>query len=142
MSPRVALILVVLLAVLGGGALVYQQQERLRRPDNAGTLGQVLLKDLKAADIATIRVVEPGATLTLQRSEAGWAIAERAGFPADIARVRAFALKLLYNILLNIFFNSPLPISRITSSPSKWTAKQSAALAFIRRPMFTAKTPN
>ncbi len=95
MSPRVALILVVLLAVLGGGALVYQQQERLRRPDNAGTLGQVLLKDLKAADIATIRVVEPGATLTLQRSEAGWAIAERAGFPADIARVREFALKLL-----------------------------------------------
>ena len=95
MSARIALVLVVLLAVLGGGALLYQQQERARRPDNAGTLGQILLKGLKAADIATIRVVEPGATLTLQRSAAGWAIAERAGFPADIAKVREFALQLL-----------------------------------------------
>jgi len=105
LSPRIALVLVVVLAVLGGGALVYQQQERARRPDNAGALGQVLLKDLKAAEIATLRIVEPGATqsgatqsgatLTLERGEAGWAIAERAGFPADVAKVREFALKLL-----------------------------------------------
>ena len=100
MSPRIALVLVVLLAVLGGGALLYQQQERSRRPDNAGVLGQVLLKGLKAADIATLRIVEPkatqsGQTLTLQRGETGWAIAERAGFPADIAKVREFALQLL-----------------------------------------------
>jgi len=100
LSPRIALVLVVLLAVLGGGAILYQQQERSRRPDNAGMLGQVLLKGLQAADIATIRIVEPkatqsGQTLTLQRGEAGWAIAERAGFPADIAKVREFALQLL-----------------------------------------------
>jgi len=95
LSPRIALILVVLLAALGGGALLYQQQERSRRPDNAGMLGQVLLKGLQAADIATIRIAQPKATLTLQRSAAGWTIAERAGFPADIARVREFALQLL-----------------------------------------------
>ena len=95
MSQRAALVLVVLLVALGGGALLYQQQERERRPANSAALGQPLLKGLKVADIATIRITEPGTTLTLKRAAAGWAIAERADFPADVAKVREFALKLL-----------------------------------------------
>jgi hypothetical protein len=93
MSARVALILVVLLAVLGGGALLYQQQERSRRPENVGTLGQTLLKDLKAADVKGIRIVEPKASLTLNLKNGAWVIAERADFPADFAKVRDFVVK-------------------------------------------------
>ena len=93
MNARFALILVVLLAVLGGAALVFQHQERARRPDNVGTLGRTLFTDLKAADIAAIRIAEPKATLTLQRKDDGWVIAEREGFPADLSKVREFVLK-------------------------------------------------
>jgi hypothetical protein len=93
MNARAAAVLVVLLAVLGGGALLYQQQERARRPDNVAALGRTLLKDLKAADIAAIRIVEPQATLTVQRKDERWVIAERAGFPADVAKVREFVVK-------------------------------------------------
>jgi hypothetical protein len=74
---------------------VYQHQEGASRPSNVGELGQVLFKDLKASEIAAIRIVEPKATLTLQRKETGWEIAERAGFPADLAKVREFVLKAL-----------------------------------------------
>jgi hypothetical protein len=95
MNARVALIFVVLLAVLGGAALVYYQQERGRQADNLGTLGQVLLKDLKAADIAAIRIVEPKATLTVERKGERWVIAERGGFPADVGKVRGFVLQAL-----------------------------------------------
>ena len=95
MNARIALILVILLAVLGGGALVYQYQERSRRPDNVATLGQTPFKELKAADIAAIRIVEPKETLTLQRTDAGWVIAERGKFPADVAKVRDFVLKVI-----------------------------------------------
>jgi hypothetical protein len=95
MNARVAVVLLVLLAVLGGGALVYNYQERTQRADNAATLGRPLVKDLRAADIASIRIVEPKATLTLQRKEDGWVIAERRGFPADVSRVREFVLKVL-----------------------------------------------
>ncbi len=95
MNARVAVVLLVLLAVLGGGALVYNYQERTQRADNAATLGRPLVKDLKAADIASIKIVEPKATLTLQRKEDGWVIAERRGFPADVSRVREFVLKVL-----------------------------------------------
>jgi hypothetical protein len=95
LNARAAAILVVLLVVLGGGALLYQHQERARRPDNVATLGRTLFKDLKVADITTIRVVEPKSTLTLARKDERWVIAERADFPADLGRVREFVLKMI-----------------------------------------------
>jgi hypothetical protein len=95
MNPRFTLILVVMLAVLGGGALLYQYQERMRRPDNVGTLGRVLFKDLKAADVAAIRIVDPKSTLTVQQKNDRWVIAERGDFPADVAKVREFVLQAL-----------------------------------------------
>ena len=95
MSPRFTLILVVMLAVLGGGALLYQYQERMRRPDNVGTLGRTLFKDLQAADVTAIRIVEPKSTLTVQQKNDRWVIAERGDFPADVAKVREFVLQAL-----------------------------------------------
>jgi hypothetical protein len=95
MNARVAAILVVLLVVLGGGALLYQQQERTQRPENVATLGRSLFKDLKVADIAVIRIVEPKGALTLQRKDDRWVIAERGEFPADLSRVREFVLKVI-----------------------------------------------
>ena len=92
MNRRFALVLLVLLAVLGGAALLYYHQERGRRPAAVGTLGQPLLKDLKVADVAAIRIVEPKATLTLERKDDRWTIAERGGFPADHAKVREFLI--------------------------------------------------
>jgi hypothetical protein len=95
MKARVVAVLVVLLAVLGGGALLYQHQERTRRPDNVGTLGRSLFKDLQAADIAAIRITVPNATLTLERKDDRWVIAERGEFPADVSKVREFVLKVI-----------------------------------------------
>jgi hypothetical protein len=95
MSSRVVAILVVLLVVLGGAALLLQHEDAARRPQDAARLGQPLLKGLKAAEVTTIRFVEPKATLTLVRKEAGWLIAERGDFPADLAKVREFVIKLL-----------------------------------------------
>jgi hypothetical protein len=88
LNARIAAILVLLLVFLGGAALLLQRQESGQRPVNAGGLGQRVLKDLKAADVAVIRIIEPKTTLTLQRKDEGWVIAEREGFPADMAKVR------------------------------------------------------
>jgi hypothetical protein len=95
MNARIVGILVALLVVLGGGALVYFQQERSRQASNVASLGQPLLKDLKAADIAAIRIVEPKATLTLAQKDGRWTIAERGGFPADVAKVREFVVRMI-----------------------------------------------
>jgi hypothetical protein len=95
MNARIALILVALLVVLGGAAIVFYQQERGRQAGNVGTLGQPVLKDLKAAEVASIRIVEPKAMLTVQRQDDRWVIAERGGFPADVGKVREFVVQAL-----------------------------------------------
>jgi hypothetical protein len=94
-NARVAAVLVVLLAILGGAALLYRHEEGGQRADNVAALGRTLLKDLQAADIATLRIVEPKATLTLQRKGDTWVIAERGDFPADLSKVREFVLKVI-----------------------------------------------
>lgn len=93
MNARFVGILLLLLIVLGGGALLLKHREAAERAPNSAALGQRLFKDLKAADIATIRISGPQSALTLERKKDGWAIAERDGFPADLAKVRDFVLK-------------------------------------------------
>ncbi len=95
MNARVAGVLLVLLLALGGGALVLKQQGQAQRPAGAAALGQPILKNLKAADIASIAIREPGAAITLERKAEQWTIAERGGFPADLGKVRDLVLKAL-----------------------------------------------
>ena len=92
MNELIAGIFVVLLALLGGGALYYQHLQR-ERPSGVGALGKPLLQNLKVADVASVAIREPQGALTLERKESGWTIAERGGFPADVERVREFLLK-------------------------------------------------
>jgi hypothetical protein len=95
MNARVAAVLVVLLAALGGGAILVYQQQGARQPAGAQQLGQPVLPGLQAADIASIVIREGQAMLTLQRRDGAWEIAERAGFPADVAKVRELVLAAL-----------------------------------------------
>lgn len=93
MSLRFALILAALMVALGGGALLYKQHERSQQASNVALLGQPLLKGLSAAEVAAIRIAEPGGTLTLARKDDRWVVAERGAFPADYAKVRDFVLQ-------------------------------------------------
>jgi Domain of unknown function (DUF4340) len=92
MNARLAIVLVVLLAALGGGALYVYRQEGAQAPASAARLGQPVLPDLKAADVQSIEIREPETTLTLVRRPKGWVVAERANFPADLDKVRELVL--------------------------------------------------
>jgi hypothetical protein len=93
MSGRLVAALVVLLLALGGGALLLKQRGDAQRPDGAAALGQPVLKNLKAADIAAVAIREGSAALSLESKAGEWRIAERGGFPADADKVRDLALK-------------------------------------------------
>ena len=93
MNARVVGILVALLVVLGGGALLLRQQAGSDKPASAASLGQPLLKSLPAADVTTIVIRDPKATLTIARKGEQWTLAERNDFPADYDKVRDFVLK-------------------------------------------------
>jgi hypothetical protein len=93
MNARSVTILIVLLIVLGGGALLVQQQQSEREAANLATLGQPVLKDLKAAEVTALRIQAPDATLSIAQKNGRWTIAERNDFPADLDTLRAFVLK-------------------------------------------------
>lgn len=95
MNARIAGVLVLLLAVLGGGALLIRGQQGAQKPPATGTLGQPLLKNLKAADVAVVSIREPKGALTITRKGERWVIAERADYTADIEKVRDFVVKAL-----------------------------------------------
>lgn len=105
MSARVAALLVVVLLALGGGALLIKHQGQLQRPAGVAALGHPLLKNFRAADVAAITLREPGGAITLERTAEQWVIAERAGFPADVDKVRELVLKL---IELKVGQNEPI----------------------------------
>jgi len=91
-NARLAVVLVVLLAALGGGALFVYQKDRAREPASAARLGQPVLPGLTAAEIESVEIRAPDATLTLARRADGWVVAERANFPADVDKVRELVL--------------------------------------------------
>ena len=93
MSARALAVLVALALALGAGALWMREQQRSREAGDVARLGQPVLKDLKAADVAAIRIEAPEGSLSVARAGDRWTIAERDGFPADLERVRAFVLK-------------------------------------------------
>jgi Domain of unknown function (DUF4340) len=95
MNARFAAVMLVLLAVLGGAAVLVYQQQHAREPSNVAALGRPLLQGLAAPDIASIRIAGPEAIITLEHKGKDWVIDERGGFPADFDKVRAFVLEAL-----------------------------------------------
>ena len=93
MNARIVGVLLILLIALGGGALLVQQQQGAKSSPAGGTLGQALLKDLQASQVAAIVIRQPKETITIAKKDERWTIAERGGFPADIDKVREFVVK-------------------------------------------------
>ncbi len=93
MNARILGVLIILLAVLGGGALLVRQQTASQPPADTVKLGQPLLKDLQAAAVAAIVIRQPKGSLTIAKQGERWTIAERDGFPADFDKVRDFVIK-------------------------------------------------
>jgi hypothetical protein len=65
--------------------------------DEAAQVGQPLVEGLRESinDVTQLRIVEAGdkPAVTLQRGKDGWIVAERGGYPADIAKVRETLIK-------------------------------------------------
>ncbi len=93
MNQRYALVLALLALVVGGAALYMYRREESAQPALAAQLGQPLIKNLEASEVASIVIRAPQATLTLARKAGHWTLAERNGFPADLNKVTDLVLK-------------------------------------------------
>ena len=93
MNKQFVVILAVLVVVVGGGALLVFKQGESAKPAITAQLGQPLLKGLQASEVTSIVISEPKRTLTLVRKDAGWTVAERNGFAADLDKVTDLVVK-------------------------------------------------
>lgn len=94
MNKGLAAILGLLALVMGVGAVVtLRDQGASSTPATESKLGQPLLPQLKAAEVARIIIREPKATITLEKKNDRWVINERGGFSADLDKVTEMVVK-------------------------------------------------
>jgi hypothetical protein len=88
----VAVLVALAVLVAGGFGVLKWQRGSYEVADSR--VGQKLLQGFKIDDVAEIEIVEPAATVTLVRSDRGWTVKERGGYPADVDAIRDLLLKL------------------------------------------------
>ena len=94
MNKGLAVILGLLALVMGVGAIVTLRDQGATTPAaGAAKLGQPVLPQLKAAEVARITIRAPQATLTLEKKNERWVINEIGGFPADLDKVSELVVK-------------------------------------------------
>lgn len=94
MDRRQFILVLVALVVLvaGGWGVVKWQRGGYEAADSR--VGQKLLPGFRVDDVAQIEIVDAAGTVTLVRSERGWTVKERGGYPADFDAIRDLLLKL------------------------------------------------
>lgn len=95
MNRKQFLILIAALVVLGGAGVLLYWQDYAAYRDSGTRIGAKLLPDLKVADVAEIRLQDEKNHATLQRKDQTWGVAERGGYPADVAAISALMVKLI-----------------------------------------------
>ncbi len=87
------LIALVVATVIVAAAAIALSLSGIRSVADAGS-GQTVFANFaaKIGDVAMLKIVGTGGTVTLQRESQGWTIGEKGGFPADPARIRQVLL--------------------------------------------------
>lgn len=94
MTRNQFLALIAILAALAvAGAGVFWLQRADWNASNS-KVGEKLIPGLVVSEVEKIRIVEAGETVTLNRVDGKWQVAERDGYPAHIDRIAEFLAKL------------------------------------------------
>lgn len=81
-------------AVITVLAWYLHRSERGSWQEQAVPAGEKILGHFPVNDVASVTLSGPDGRVTLQRSESGWGVTERSGYPADFERLSALILKL------------------------------------------------
>ncbi len=86
MNKKTIFILLVVLAVLAGvGRSILVRNSNT--PGETGLMGSPLFKTLPANEIAQIIIDRPNDAVVLMKSDAGWIVKNRFGYPADFSKI-------------------------------------------------------
>ena len=93
MNRKQLIILIVLVAVIGGAGLYFSKQQNNAYTHGDQKLGQKLFPKLPINDVAQIQIKQHGAELNLVKKDDLWRVKERGNYPANFAMISDFLLK-------------------------------------------------
>ena len=94
MNRNQFIILLVLVAVLGGAGLVLYNKENKSWTGGGQTAGQKLFRDFQVNDVAHIVIKQANQELNLAKKDDLWRVRERSDYPANFSEISGFLLKL------------------------------------------------
>jgi hypothetical protein len=95
MNRKQFLIMLVLVAVLGGAGMAMFWKELSGYKEAGAKIGAKVLPDLKAADATEIRLKDAKNEVTLISKNGSWSVKERGGYPADVGEISELLAKLV-----------------------------------------------
>jgi hypothetical protein len=95
MNRKQFLILIAVLAVLGGAGLALVWQDIAAYRASGAKIGAKLLPGLTIAEVAEIRLQDAKNQVTLVSKEKTWVVAERNGYPASFQEISDLIIKLV-----------------------------------------------
>jgi len=94
MNRKQLIILLALVAVLGGASLVLMNRNQEASSYADSKMGQKLLQKIDINDVAQIHMIGDG-ELTLHKKDGIWSVKERGDYPANFTEISGFLLKLV-----------------------------------------------
>jgi hypothetical protein len=94
MTRNQFILVLVVVAALAAGVWGVLKWQRAGYEVADSRVGEKLLAGFRVDDVSQIEVVEPAGTVTLVRSDRGWTVKERGGYPADLDAIRDLLIKL------------------------------------------------
>jgi Domain of unknown function (DUF4340) len=94
MNRKQFIVLLVLVAVLGGAAWVHYRKQAAGWNQHSPKLGQKLLGNFQVNDVAQIKIQQDTNNLTLAKTNGIWCVEQRDNYPADFSKISQFLLKL------------------------------------------------
>ncbi len=95
MNRKQFLVMLALVAVLGGAGLAMFWQELSGYKESGAKIGAKVLPDLKAADATEIRLKDAKREVTLTSKNGSWSVKERGGYPAEVGEISELLAKLV-----------------------------------------------
>ncbi len=93
MNRKQFIILLLVLAVLGGAGLLLRKQDKSEWQGSSRQEGNKLLGDLPVNDVAAIFIQSGTNQLTLERKDNVWKVKERSDYPANFNDISSFLLQ-------------------------------------------------
>ena len=95
MNRKQFLIMLALVAVLGGAGLAMFWKDLSGYKESGAKIGAKVLPDHKAADATEIRLKDEKNEVTLVSKKGSWSVKERGGYPAEVGEISELLAKLV-----------------------------------------------